>query len=610
MSMISYIGMKVTFLVLLLAPPTASFAPAFTRTRRTTELNIIGGAIRKMRAEQEKKKMPMASPEDAAQEAPGLRVGPQAWKWPPVWPYDDELFRRPDEEEAVPSALEVATQSVKEDDQEERIEKSKEDSILFWKSEPETIITDDCAANLAKHLDYYLSPSDAVAEFCPGAKSYFTTSVSSHIGLGLSPLASSNPSLTSFLEVNLNDAPDESPVPSVPADLYGTFDKVICLNGVDFLQRPREVMKTAHGLLKDGGTCIFAFSDRGAYKDAFGAQQTKMWRTMTDDQHMWVLGSFFHFSAGSGWSGLKGFDISPPKPANFIQEKLANVGGMYVVQAKKSAPAPVTEADPEVGLESLLWTTPVLESRDKMLLVPRLARLWSGLPDAGRRAAIEGCAAHLPKVYELLAKMDSFAFPFNLQATLAADLVSEPGFDSGDEGQMDALAQGLGLNTPGPEWTAVGTGTSSLKPEDKVSLLAYIVPRSGNGRLGDFATGLQPTANALEGKGMSRADAELVASELLAKEVLDGGMTRSDFAAWITAMPLSEAQAFCSARMEMRAVAERDLATYIREKEEEEKRRQEEEEAMKAQVEKAREERTTYFDEETGQMRFAGDDDD
>ena len=54
-------------------------------------------------------------------------------------------------------------------------------------------------------------------------------------------------------------------------------------------------------------------------------------------------------------------------------------------------------------LRSLLWTTPVLESRDKMLLVPRLARLWSGLPDAGRRSAVEGCAAHLPKLYELLA---------------------------------------------------------------------------------------------------------------------------------------------------------------------------------------------------------------
>ena len=183
------------------------------------------------------------------------------------------------------------------------------------------------------------------------------------------------------MSVDLNDVPEESTVPAVPADLYGTFDKVVCVNGVDFLQRPREVMKTAHGLLKDGGTCVFAFSDRGAYKDAFEAQQTKMWRTMTDDQvrvcedrktralrtsqhrskamnsarrssqHMWVIGSFFHFSAGSGWSGLKGFDISPPKPTNFIQEKIANVGGMYVVQATKSAPVPVSEADPEVGLD-------------------------------------------------------------------------------------------------------------------------------------------------------------------------------------------------------------------------------------------------------------------
>ncbi|MGB0733857.1 MAG: hypothetical protein ACPGPF_08820, partial [Pontibacterium sp.] len=32
---------------------------------------------------------------------------------------------------------------------------------------------------------------------------------------------------------------------------------------------------------------------------------------MTDDQHMWVAGSFFQFSAGEGWTSLKGFDISP-----------------------------------------------------------------------------------------------------------------------------------------------------------------------------------------------------------------------------------------------------------------------------------------------------------
>ena len=75
---------------------------------------------------------------------------------------------------------------------------------MFWKSEPETVITDDCAANLAKHLDYYLSPSDAVAEFCPGAKSYFTTSVSSHIGLGLSPLGKSVKTLPAYRRCRFN----------------------------------------------------------------------------------------------------------------------------------------------------------------------------------------------------------------------------------------------------------------------------------------------------------------------------------------------------------------------------------------------------------------------
>lgn len=63
----------------------------------STELNvmppmIISGAIKKYRDEQEKKRMPMASREEAKEEAPGLRVGASVWKWPPVWPYDKEFF--------------------------------------------------------------------------------------------------------------------------------------------------------------------------------------------------------------------------------------------------------------------------------------------------------------------------------------------------------------------------------------------------------------------------------------------------------------------------------------------------------------------------------------
>jgi hypothetical protein len=63
----------------------------------STELYIIGPMIRKMREEKAKKNMPMASDEERSGEAPGLRVGSGAWKWPPVWPYGNDEFVRKDE---------------------------------------------------------------------------------------------------------------------------------------------------------------------------------------------------------------------------------------------------------------------------------------------------------------------------------------------------------------------------------------------------------------------------------------------------------------------------------------------------------------------------------
>jgi hypothetical protein len=38
----------------------------------------------------------------------------------------------------------------------------------------------------------------------------------------------------------------------------------------------------------------------------------------------------------------------------------------------------------------------------------------------------------LPKIYESLIKMDQFAFTFNMQAQLAADLVGDPDFTGSD----------------------------------------------------------------------------------------------------------------------------------------------------------------------------------
>lgn len=58
---------------------------------------IIGPMLKKMREEKAKKNVPLASDEERGTEAPGLRVGRGAWKWPPVWPYDREMFMRTEE---------------------------------------------------------------------------------------------------------------------------------------------------------------------------------------------------------------------------------------------------------------------------------------------------------------------------------------------------------------------------------------------------------------------------------------------------------------------------------------------------------------------------------
>ena len=61
----------------------------------TTQLYIIGPMIRKMQGkDKEQQNMPMMDAEEARSEAPGLRVGASAWKWPPVWPYDANFFKR------------------------------------------------------------------------------------------------------------------------------------------------------------------------------------------------------------------------------------------------------------------------------------------------------------------------------------------------------------------------------------------------------------------------------------------------------------------------------------------------------------------------------------
>lgn len=304
------------------------------------------------------------------------------------------------------------------------------------------------------HFAFYLKPGMSILEFGAAEDSYLPDDIkpSRHVGVGLSTkLMEENPSLTEKLEVDLNKVIEDQFVDSdeLRKLMLEPFDAIIMTNTIDFLTHPREVHRTAWQLLKPGGIMLVAFTSKKAYPQKFERAQTKMWRDFNDDQHMWIAGSFFQFSAGDGWENLLGFNISPESAKNNLEKsgpldffKKGKENNMYVVQATKGVQdEDIDEENPGRSIKSKMWMMPTLEDRDKQLVVPRLTKGYMTATGNQRKKAVADHIALLPKIYEALIKMDSFAFTFSMQSQLAADLVMDPDFN-GSEEQINALKQG------------------------------------------------------------------------------------------------------------------------------------------------------------------------
>lgn len=296
----------------------------------------------------------------------------------------------------------------------------------------------------------------SVLEFGAAEDSYFPEGLelSSHVGVGLNTkLMNENPSLTKKLTVDLNKVIPERDVDSdeLRKLVAEPFDAIVMTNTIDFLTNPREVFRTGWYLLKPGGIMLVPFTTKNSkdYNGKFLRAQVKAWREFNDDQHMWIAGSFFQFSAGEGWEQLLGFDISPESAKDNLEDagplamfKKGKDNNMYVVQAVKATAADdIDPENPEKSIKSKMWILPTMEDRDKKLMALRLARGFAKASTGEKKEALAGNILLLPKIYEALIKMDQFAFNFQSQSQLAADLVLDPAFDANDE-QIMAMKQG------------------------------------------------------------------------------------------------------------------------------------------------------------------------
>jgi cell division protein ZapA (FtsZ GTPase activity inhibitor) len=153
--------------------------------------------------------------------------------------------------------------------------------------------------------------------------------------------------------------------------------------------------------------------------------------------------------------------------------------------------------------------------------------------------------------------------------------------------------------------------TADMIIEDKINLLAHLVPRFGSGdkkqedALEAFASGLDPTFAVIRQKlpKLAESDVQLLGTELLCAEILiPGRSTKEEFAAWVGAMSDSELMGVLSSRKSFNTESTSELESFQEARAAEERRLENLRQKYQDQVEAARKSRTMAFNPVSGKF--------
>lgn len=211
-------------------------------------------------------------------------------KWPPEWPFSPEDFSRTDEEN---------------------------DEVFY--SQPRLVYhIDDGAVNaLTEYYAANLKDGEDVLDICSSWVSHYPKEWKGGnvVGLGMNEYElSQNDRLSSF------DVKDLNADPTFPYD-DESFDKVTCVVSVDYLNKPKEVFAEIGRVLRPGGVCMLSMSNR-----CFPTKAFQIWLQTNDLEHVFIAGSFFHYS------GL--FD---PPSCDDVSPAPGRSDPLYIVKAAKKS---------------------------------------------------------------------------------------------------------------------------------------------------------------------------------------------------------------------------------------------------------------------------------
>ena len=197
---------------------------------------------------------------EVATARPVPKVPASAWKWPPVWPFPDDYL------EAI-------------------VDESKYSSTAF---------SDLQISAFQNHIKFFVEPGSSVLEI--GAQRVNLAAGGTVQHLALSDAAFGG-------KVTSKATPSVAVTSSGISAADNTYDAVVFSAGVEALSNPREVFRDVWRVLKPQGKCIICFAGKPNVPDL---QPIKMWTTMTDEQKIWIAGSYYQYSAGEGWENIEG----------------------------------------------------------------------------------------------------------------------------------------------------------------------------------------------------------------------------------------------------------------------------------------------------------------
>lgn len=181
-------------------------------------------------------------------------------KWPDEWPYSASDFTRTDES----------------------------NDGIFYDSPRLCYHIDDAAVSaLTQYYSENLKEGEDVLDICSSWISHYPKDFKGGkvVGLGMNEYElSQNPQLTDFVTKDLNEDP------TLPFE-DASFDKVTIVVSVDYLNKPKEIFNEIGRVLRPGGECLISMSNR-----CFPTKAFQIWLATNDLEHIFITGSFFHYS--------------------------------------------------------------------------------------------------------------------------------------------------------------------------------------------------------------------------------------------------------------------------------------------------------------------------